>query len=810
MKTTYRFVVWCIVAFLAVAGLGVSNVQTAVAAPVTVWVPWNDGFAGSRMTALVQTADGALYAGTSDEGIFVSNDSGQSWTWSGQGLSQIAGWPLRQYPEVTILATDAGGTRVWAGTSRGLFALAGGQWNLVRVGSGTSAISAVGIPFQDNRLLFVGTEGNVYRSQDGGATWTAVGAPLQGIQANAFFADRYSSLAVFCCSAQGIFRSSDAGLSWLPMGGMPVNLVQLSQNSHDRSTLLAGGPAGVVRSYDGGISWTHVSPDGVSVLRLVWDEYDTSQVRVLAREGILRSDDGGETWSWEFHAPSSAPLLCGILASADTDVPVLAGTGTGIALIHGAVADVSVQGLGFLDSTAVGIDSRQNLSYAVRRRGLYMARGDGGRWSMIDPTLGNVRVLSLSVDQTQPRVLYAVTASGLFRSSDGGQGWTVVNGPSGTYRTVCADSVVPDVLYVGTSSGLFRSRYGYSSRWDNVSPVRGSRVDAVAVSPTSAAMVYAVVGSDVWKTTDACVTWVRSGTTAGLDLQMLTVGSGSPSRLYAATLDGPKVSSDDGASWVAWGSGLEGQPVTYVAVGTASVAGLAATEAGVFKLIQVEDSRPPMLTVVSPQDALVTLSPALDVIGSAADRESSVVSLTINGANVPLGADGSFSARIDLVRGENIVTVIATDAAGNSAQRQFRVTWRLPSTILTLKLGSRTMAVSGRDSVLMDTEPMLFRSRTFLPIRAIVEALGGTVAWNGGSRSVELRLAGQTVVLTIGQTSATVNGVRAVIDAQDALIVPMIVQGRTLLPVRFVAESLGCQVDWNQNDKTIVITYPIQ
>ena len=550
MKAAKRFIACCLVVLLGIGGLTALNVHTVVAAPVLAWVPWNDGFAGSRVTALVRTADGTVYAGTSDEGIYVSHDGGRSWLWDGQGLPQVSGWPLRQYPAVTNLVVASGGAKIWAATSHGLYALFGDHWNQVTVGSGTGSISAISAPFANSSILFAGTDGAVYRSQDGGSSWTAVGAPLQGIQANAFFADRYSSLGVFCCTSQGVFRSADAGMSWFLMGSMSMSFVQLLQSSHDRSTLLAGGPAGVFRSYDGGISWTHVSPDGVSVLQLAWDDYDTRQVRVLAREGVLRSDDGGETWSWEFQASSSAPLLCGLLASARTDTSVVAGIGAGIALIHGSTMDVCVQGLGFLDSTAVGIDSRQNLSYAVRRRGLYAVRGDSGPWSIVDQTLGNVRVLSLSVDQTQPRVLYAVTAAGLFRSSDGGQGWTIINGPPGTYKTVCADSAVPDVLYVGTSLGLYRSRYGYSSRWESVSPVSGSSVDAVTVSPISAATVFAVVGNTVWKTMDSCVTWIQSGSTVGLGLQMLTAGDDSPSRLYAATTSGPRVSNDDGASWV--------------------------------------------------------------------------------------------------------------------------------------------------------------------------------------------------------------------------------------------------------------------
>ena len=619
--------------------------------------------------------------------------------------------------------------------------------------------------------------------------------------------DRYDSHGVICCTAQGVFRSSDDGRSWLPMGGQPVDFSQFAQNPHDRSTVLGGGPAGVFRSYDGGISWSRVTPDGVTVLGLVWDDYDVTQVRVLAREGILRSDDRGETWSWEARVATSSPILCGFIPSSAVGSQVLAGVSAGVLNIRNGLADLYQDGLGFLDSTAVGIDSRQNQVYALRRRTLYAARGDGTRWSPVDPTFGNVRVLSLSVDQTQPRVLYAVTESGLFRSSDGGQGWTSVKAPPGTARAVCADSSAVDVLYVGTSSGLFRSQYGSTRGWENVSPLPGSAVSAVAVCSVDGARIYAVTGDGVWRSTDGCDTWSRSGSVAGLGLQMLTMDQ-KGTALLAATLEGPMVSIDDGLTWSAWGSGLAGRPASYVAAGTGSVAGLVATEDGVFRLTSMQDNMPPLLSILSPQDALVTSSPTLDVIGSAVDRESSVTSVTVNSTNVALGADGSFSARIDLARGDNIVTVVATDAAGNSAQRQLRVTWKQAPVVLTLRLGSRTMLVAGKPSVLLDSEPLVFHSRTFLPIRAVVEALGGTVAWNGETRSAELRLGEQTVVLTIGQPVALVNGKRVPVDAQDTQVVPMIAQGRTLLPVRFVAESLGCRVDWNQTDKTIVITYP--
>jgi hypothetical protein len=117
------------------------------------------------------------------------------------------------------------------------------------------------------------------------------------------------------------------------------------------------------------------------------------------------------------------------------------------------------------------------------------------------------------------------------------------------------------------------------------------------------------------------------------------------------------------------------------------------------------------------------------------------------------------------------------------------------------------MSVSGGSSVLLDAAPAIMRSRTFLPIRAVAEALGGTVGWDGVTRTATVMLGGHQVSLQIGSNVAVLDGVRKPIDSADTLVVPVIASGRTLLPVRFVAESLGCQVDWDSNTKQITITY---
>lgn len=128
-------------------------------------------------------------------------------------------------------------------------------------------------------------------------------------------------------------------------------------------------------------------------------------------------------------------------------------------------------------------------------------------------------------------------------------------------------------------------------------------------------------------------------------------------------------------------------------------------------------------------------------------------------------------------------------------------------TTILLRIGSATITVNGTVSAL-DVAPMIFQNRTFVPARAIVEALGGSVDWNAASRTVTVKLGTRTIVMVAGKGTATLNGATVPIDASDAKVTPQIVNGRLLLPVRFVATALGAQVAWDNATSTVTITQP--
>jgi hypothetical protein len=100
-----------------------------------------------------------------------------------------------------------------------------------------------------------------------------------------------------------------------------------------------------------------------------------------------------------------------------------------------------------------------------------------------------------------------------------------------------------------------------------------------------------------------------------------------------------------------------------------------------------------------------------------------------------------------------------------------------------------------------DQAPILEGGYTFVPLRGIFEALNANVQWNPKTKTVTATKRDTTVVLTLGAKTATINNKTVTLDAPARFI-----NGRTLVPVRFVSESLGEEVNWNPKTQSVLIT----
>ncbi|MBR6399872.1 MAG: copper amine oxidase N-terminal domain-containing protein [Firmicutes bacterium] len=99
------------------------------------------------------------------------------------------------------------------------------------------------------------------------------------------------------------------------------------------------------------------------------------------------------------------------------------------------------------------------------------------------------------------------------------------------------------------------------------------------------------------------------------------------------------------------------------------------------------------------------------------------------------------------------------------------------------------------------TAPVIADGRTLLPIRAVVEAMGGTAEWDAETKTTTLKKDDDNIQLTIGSKTAYLNGSADTLDTA-----PVIINGRTMLPLRFIAEGFGFVTDWDAETKSITVT----
>ena len=161
------------------------------------------------------------------------------------------------------------------------------------------------------------------------------------------------------------------------------------------------------------------------------------------------------------------------------------------------------------------------------------------------------------------------------------------------------------------------------------------------------------------------------------------------------------------------------------------------------------------------------------------------------------------------VDGSSVGAVLTYTFTNITSDHTIDMVFEKYATVISLQIGNNFMGVNGGDSSqMLDSPPIIKNDRTLVPIRAIIEALGGTVGWDANEKKVTVTLGSTTIELWIKKKNAKVNGVDTLIDSANPKVVPEIINGRTMLPLRFVTENLGCDVQWDGPTQTITITYP--
>ncbi|MFY9561421.1 MAG: YCF48-related protein [Terriglobales bacterium] len=363
---------------------------------------------------------------------------------------------------------------------------AGGNIRTLAIDPSNPSVIYAGTAVFENYFEHNKNGGGVFKTTDGGQSWTAASNGLPDDPVQALAVDPNNPGTAYAGTMdQGIFKTVDGGQSWNSANtGLSDNFIfVIALDPSNPSTLYAGttGAAGFFKSTNAGQSWAPVNL-GFPGIRVTSLTFDPTNAKIIyagtttidsATTGLFKSTDGGQSWILTNAGLIEPPLGRGVVI-------------TGIAVDPTNPTVLYVAG-GAAGSAFKSIDSGQS-------------------WTLIALRLGS----SILVDPSRPATLYAAGIFGSFKSTDGGASWVATNaGLTDTgIQALVLNPASPSTLYLGTSSdGAFKSIDGGQS-WSMANTgITARSVGALAVDPSNSATLYAGSVMSLFKTTDGGATW---------------------------------------------------------------------------------------------------------------------------------------------------------------------------------------------------------------------------------------------------------------------------------------------------------------
>ncbi len=102
--------------------------------------------------------------------------------------------------------------------------------------------------------------------------------------------------------------------------------------------------------------------------------------------------------------------------------------------------------------------------------------------------------------------------------------------------------------------------------------------------------------------------------------------------------------------------------------------------------------------------------------------------------------------------------------------------------------------------IVFDVSPRIVNDRTMVPLRAIFEALGATVEWDNATQTITAYNSQYKIRARIGEYDLDINNISIKMDTT-----PIVINGRTLVPVRFISSAFNCDVNWIEQSQTVII-----
>jgi hypothetical protein len=465
----------------------------ALSAPADadLWQPLGPDGGTATVIAVDPGNDNTVYAGTPESGVWWSANGGRLWRRTALGA-----------PVVFWLGVARGSGRVYALAGTHLYRSPGRGAAWTALDPGFLAILSVALPpgAPDTVYVVGWTESGGYRvvkSTDGGDSWTTSWDSPAGVIVIQLVADPNDPKTLFVATSSGVYRTVDAGLTWV-VGDLPGKIAGLAVEQGPRRRVLAWertpdspfpGATAFFVSSDHGLTWRPRSSYGGVVTRLVTDPTAPGAFYAVDTFGnFLRTGDVGLHWTAEGRVPHDGPVYDLAPDPLRPGVAFLAVEGSRLGRTLWKTSDYGAAwtlfqrgfqagyflfvtpdpanpatlwaGAGILSSPLPGSGFNPGYLPGIAPYGVWRSAGPATTWT--GAGLQTVPVQALAFGAAHRR--FAATLGYGLQQSDDGATWRHIPGPRNFVLALAIPAAEPSTLYALSDSSL--SERGFSRSLD--------------------------------------------------------------------------------------------------------------------------------------------------------------------------------------------------------------------------------------------------------------------------------------------------------------------------------------------------------
>jgi photosystem II stability/assembly factor-like uncharacterized protein len=303
----------------------------------------------------------------------------------------------------------------------------------------TAPIVVIQLHPKNPDIMYVATNDYIYKSRDGGQTWTNLSKGMSHSRVIAMAVDPAYPATIYAgTKGDAVYKSYDGGQRWVSM-----------RSGLDDATI-----SSVVNQF-------------------VFDPFDNNHIFLATTMGVFETKSGGGNWTKRMEGMKEVLMVVTLEMDPSRPATLYAGTSGGVykttnegghweKVNNGLVPPEMVKTSRALNVTSIQVDPFEpETAYAATLSGLFKTTDGAKSWVRIGESLSDQMIIAMIRDRSKKGVIYIAGRDGVHRSKDGGMTWKTLNKGLVTtnVRSIAQSAKDPEVFYAGTNgSGLYRSR----------------------------------------------------------------------------------------------------------------------------------------------------------------------------------------------------------------------------------------------------------------------------------------------------------------------------------------------------------------